>query len=87
MGRGVALPLRYLIIVRPNCRRVVGFRPLEFFHQSTLSGRSGSLTTSVADPDPVGSGPFSRIRIRSNFQDPVPDPDPTIKSHITNLIS
>ena len=26
-----------------------------------------------------GSGPFSRIRIRSNF----PDPDPTIKSHIT----
>ena len=32
---------------------------------------------SVVDPDPVGSGPFSRIRIRSNF------PDPTIKSHIT----
>ena len=40
---------------------------------------------SVADPDPVGSGPFSQIRIRSNFPDPdpVPDPDPTIKSHIT----
>ena len=34
---------------------------------------------SVADP--VGSGPFSRIRILPNF--PVPDPDPTIKSHIT----
>ena len=38
---------------------------------------------SVADPD--GSGPFSQIRIRSNFPDPDPvlDPDPTIKSHIT----
>ena len=36
---------------------------------------------SVADPDPVGSGPFSQIW--SNFPDPVPDPDPTIKSHIT----
>ena len=38
--------------------------------------------SSVADPDPVGSGPFSRIRIRSNF----PDPDPTIKQEV-NLIS
>ena len=38
---------------------------------------------SVADP--VGSEPFSRIQIRvwSNFPDPAPAPDPTIKSHIT----
>ena len=41
---------------------------------------SHSCEGSVADP--VGSGPFSRIRIWSNFPDPVPDPDPTIKSHI-----
>ena len=38
-----------------------------------------TLKGSVADPDPVGSGPFCRIRIRPNFT----DPDPTIRSHIT----
>jgi len=36
---------------------------------------------SVVDPDPVGSGPFGRIRIRNFYfkpdPDPVPDPDPT----------
>ena len=42
------------------------------FGAATAPGKS-----SVADPDPVGSGPYSRIRIRSNF------PDLTIKSHIT----
>ena len=43
----------------------------------------GEEAGSVADPDPVGSGPFSPSWIRSNFPNPDPVPDPTIKSHIT----
>ena len=51
------------------------------FPQVTISHSLESLpATSVADPDPVGSGPFRRIRmriwIRSNFPDPVPDTVP-----------
>ena len=72
--------VHYRYLFNKNFNRFVGFPRALVLIDKIIRGRQFRDTTpvgSVADPDPVGSGPFSRIRIRSNF------PDPTIKSHIT----
>ena len=79
------------IVEKAGPRVVEGQHSLEGLQSSAQklpysNSEMARLVISVADLDPLGSESFSRIQIRSNCPDAVPDPDPvldpTIKVHI-----